>query len=138
MKPAKPAKPATRPDSITASIGREAENLACCYLQEQGLQLLERNYRCKQGEIDLVMRDTTSIVFVEVRYRRNHRFGSGAESVNLQKQTKLTATALHYLQSNKAAAKSPARFDVVSVTVASSPGSAAAIQWIKNAFNASF
>lgn len=83
------------------------------------------------------MRDTTSIVFVEVRYRRSSRFGSGAESVDRHKQAKLTATALHYLQSNKAAAKSPARFDVISVTVHDSPERTADIQWIRNAFDTS-
>ena len=125
------------------SIGQAAENLACRYLQDQGLHLIERNYRCKRGEIDLVMRDADSVVFVEVRYRRNHRFGSGAESVNRYKQAKLTATALHYLQSNKAAAKSPARFDVISITlqgmprdIQGAPGDTAEIQWIKNAFDA--
>lgn len=117
--------------------------MACRYLQAQGLHLLERNYRCKLGEIDLVMRDAGSMVFVEVRYRRNNRFGSGAESVNRHKQAKLIATALHYLQSNKAAAKSPARFDVISVSLQGiaehrqdSPGDTAGIQWIKNAFDA--
>jgi len=120
-----------------ASIGQAAEDLACRYLQDQGLHLIERNYRCKRGEIDLVMRDASSVVFVEVRYRRNHRFGSGAESVNRGKQAKLIATALHYLQSNKAAAKSPARFDVVSITLEGMPGHTAEIQWIKNAFDAS-
>lgn len=119
------------------AIGQAAEDLACRYLQGQGLHLIERNYRCKRGEIDLVMRDTSSVVFVEVRYRRNRRFGSGAESVDRHKQAKLTATALHYLQSNKAAAKSPARFDVVSVSVQGKSGDTAAIEWIKNAFDAS-
>ncbi len=120
-------------------MGREAEELACHHLQKHGLHLLERNYHCKRGEIDLVMRDASSIIFVEVRYRRNHHFGSGAESVDRHKQAKLTAAALHYLQSNTAAAKSPARFDVVSVTVNTVPGHAPAdIQWIQNAFDASF
>ncbi len=122
--------------SIGTSIGQAAEDLACRYLQDQGLHLIERNYRCKRGEIDLVMRDASSVVFVEVRYRRNNRFGSGAESVNRYKQAKLIATALHYLQSNKAAAKSPARFDVISVTLQGEVGHTTEIQWIKNAFDA--
>lgn len=124
-------------NTLGTAIGQAAEDLACRYLQDQGLHLIERNYRCKRGEIDLVMRDTSSVVFVEVRYRRNHRFGSGAESVDRHKQAKLTATALHYLQSNKAAAKSPARFDVVSVSVQGKSAHTAEIQWIKNAFDAS-
>lgn len=120
-----------------STIGQAAEDLACRYLQDQGLHLIERNYRCKRGEIDLVMRDANSVVFVEVRYRRNHRFGSGAESVDRHKQAKLIATALHYLQSNKAAAKSSARFDVVSVSVQGKSPQTPEIQWIKNAFDAS-
>ena len=124
-------------NTLGTAIGQAAEDLACRYLQDQGLHLIERNYRCKRGEIDLVMRDASSVVFVEVRYRRNHRFGSGAESVDRHKQAKLTATALHYLQSNKAAAKSPARFDVVSVSVQGKSGHTTAIEWIKNAFDAS-
>lgn len=117
--------------------GQEAEDLACRYLQERGLHLLERNYRCKRGEIDLVMRDTASIVFVEVRYRRSTRFGSGAESVDRHKQAKLTAAALHYIQANKTASRCPARFDVISITADPRQEQQAEIQWIKNAFDAS-
>ncbi len=113
--------------------GGEAEDLACRYLLERGLQLVERNYHCPCGEIDIVMRHAGSIVFVEVRYRRSARFGSGAESIDRRKQAKLTATALHYLQSHRAAAKCPARFDVISI----SPGAEHdEVLWIQNAFGA--
>ncbi|MEQ6340648.1 MAG: YraN family protein [Gammaproteobacteria bacterium] len=113
--------------------GGEAEDLACRYLLERGLQLVERNYHCPCGEIDLVMRHAGSLVFVEVRYRRSARFGSGAESIDRRKQAKLTATALHYLQSHRAAAKCPARFDVISI----SPGAQHdEVLWIQNAFGA--
>ncbi len=143
--PSLPLPPDSRTTPTGAGTGRAAEDLACRYLQDLGLHLLERNYSCKRGEIDLVMRDTSHIVFVEVRYRRNNRFGSGAESVNRYKQARLTATALHYLQSNKTAAKSPARFDVISITIKGMPGHRQTvlsehtfeIQWIKNAFEAS-
>ena len=63
----------------------------------QGLSLLTRNFRSRLGEIDLIMDDGQSLVFVEVRYRRGNAFGSGAESVNRRKQARITACAQHYL-----------------------------------------
>lgn len=113
--------------------GAEAEERACRYLQQQGLHLVERNYRCQRGEIDLIMRDGASMVFVEVRYRRSARFGSGAESIDRRKQAKLVAAASHYLQAHREAAKRPARFDVVSIAP---DGNGNEINWIRNAFEA--
>ena len=75
-----------------------AEDLACNYLSKQGLILVSRNYYCRLGEIDIIMRDKNYLVFVEVRYRNNSLFGCGAESVTLSKQTKLIKTAQFYLQ----------------------------------------
>lgn len=113
--------------------GQQAEDQACHYLQTQGLELLERNYRCMHGEIDLLMRHHKSIVFVEVRYRRNAGFGGGVESVDQRKRARLIATASHYLQQNRRAARSPCRFDVVAIA----PGAADdTIEWIQNAFEA--
>jgi len=113
----------------TATRGREAENRAWEYLRSRGLRLLQRNYRSRRGEIDLVLQDQDSLVFVEVRYRRESRFGTGAESVDRRKQSKLIACAQHYMQTNPAIARQPCRFDVVSVG-----GSGEAIEWIRNAF----
>lgn len=110
--------------------GDAAEELACQHLQRQGLTLIERNYRCRHGEIDLVMRDKESTVFVEVRYRNNSSFGGSAVSVDGRKQTKLIAAASHYLQHHPALAQRPARFDVVAIA----PG---ALEWIRDAFQAS-
>lgn len=107
--------------------GQEAEEHACRYLQQQGLQLIERNYRCRQGEIDLIMRDKQGTVFVEVRYRSNPNFGGGAESVDQRKQHKLIAAAAHYLQQHHTLAQQPARFDVIAIA----PG---ALEWIRDAF----
>lgn len=108
--------------------GLAAEQLACQYLQAQGLKLLERNYRCRFGEIDLIMQDGRDLVFVEVRFRRSQRFGGAALSVDAAKQAKLLATAQHYLQSK--APKRNARMDVVAVE------SGNRIDWIKNAIQA--
>lgn len=82
-------------------IGYAMENLACRYLQQQGLQLLLRNYRCKMGEIDFIMQDKQYIVFVEVRYRAQRGFGSSIETIDHYKQLKLIKTAEHYLMKNR-------------------------------------
>ena len=119
---------------LTQLTGKSAEEFAGHYLQRQGLSLVSQNYRCKYGEIDLIMRDKKTTVFVEVRYRKSEHFGSGAETVNYHKQRKLLATASHYLQNHPKAAKQPCRFDVVSLTANSSSGAEDyAVQWIANA-----
>ncbi|MGD2136847.1 MAG: YraN family protein [Gammaproteobacteria bacterium] len=111
--------------------GRDAETRALHFLQARGLRCVTRNYRCRRGEIDLVMQDADSLVFVEVRYRRQSRFGSAAESVDRRKQSKLVTCAQHYLQGSPETARQACRFDVVSV---SGPGFA--VEWIRNAFGA--
>ncbi|MDT8385415.1 MAG: YraN family protein [Gammaproteobacteria bacterium] len=117
--------------------GDEAEAAACHYLQSQGLHLIERNFLCKRGEIDLVMRQADTTVFVEVRYRQNSRYGSGAESVDWRKQAKLLATAEYYLQQHPRAAKGACRFDVVALSAQHpQPGTDWTIDWIENAFHA--
>lgn len=119
--------------SKTQQAGQNAEDLACKYLQHQGLRLVDRNYRCRLGEIDLIMQDKASIVFVEVRYRKSIGFGTGAESVTLSKQNKLIKTASYYLQQQKHNEKINCRFDVVSIT---GEEKMEQIDWIKNAFSA--
>ncbi len=117
--------PATPPDR--QQQGQAAEAQACRHLQQQGLELIERNYRCRQGEIDLIMRDKQSIVFVEVRYRSNTNFGGAAASVDQRKQAKLIGAASHYLQQHHALAQQPARFDVIAITPTT-------LEWIRDAF----
>ncbi len=111
----------------TITKGAWAEEQANQYLQAKGLQLITKNYRCKCGEIDLVMRQKDSIVFIEVRYRKNNLFGSATESIDRRKQSKLIAAAKHYLQSNKITARSPSRIDVIAITGQTQ------IEWIQNA-----
>jgi putative endonuclease len=117
-------------------LGKDAETRAWHYLQARGLRLVQRNYRCRRGEIDLVLQDKDSLVFVEVRYRRRPDFGSAAESVDRRKQSKLIACARHYLQTFPSAARQPCRFDVISI---SGDGDArrrsSGIEWIQNAFS---
>lgn len=109
--------------------GRLAEEIACRYLQAQGLRLIECNYRCRCGEIDLVMDDGDSLVFVEVRYRRNNHYGSGAETVDAHKQARIIRCAQYYLQRHPAAQGRPARFDVISLEAGKDP------HWITDAFS---
>lgn len=113
------------------NTGKDAEVRACRYLQAQGLRLVRKNYHTRRGEIDLVMQDKDSLVFVEVRYRRQAGFGSAAESVDRRKQLKLTACANHYLQTFPENARQPCRFDVVSIG-----DNMDNIEWIRNAFDA--
>lgn len=115
------------------ATGERAERLACRYLEQAGLVLLERNYRCPRGELDLVMDDAQTLVFVEVRFRRQPRFGSGAESVDPRKRARLIATAQHYLQRHPRRAAQPARFDVVAIALQNGQP---AIDWIQDAFRA--
>jgi len=110
--------------------GDLAEQTAARYLQGLGLKLLETNYRCRFGEIDLVMQDGKTVVFVEVRQRRNERFGGAAASIDLHKQGKLVRTAQHYLSSLSRAPQ--CRFDVVLM----SDTAGMDIEWLKNAFTA--
>lgn len=109
-------------------VGADKERLACDYLQRQGLALLTRNYRCRLGEIDLVMRERGTLVFVEVRFRTSDRFGSAAETVDTHKQRRLAAAAAQYLGQHPTTL--PCRFDVLAL------GGDGRIDWIKDAFYA--
>jgi putative endonuclease len=113
------------------SRGRWAEGLALDYLQDRGLKACTSNYRCRIGEIDLIMEDGKTIVFVEVRYRRRQDFGDGFETVDRRKRARVLSTASHYLQNTPGAAGRPCRFDVVSV---SGQGDDRRLHWIPNAF----
>lgn len=110
-------------------IGHEMENLACAYLQQQGLQLLLRNYRCRMGEIDFIMRERECIVFVEVKYRRQLQYGASVEMIHHAKQLKLIRTANYYLLKNRLALNQSARFDAVTID---GPSQKQKICWLKN------
>ena len=124
-------RPARRP--CAPEIGRRLEDAAHDYLRDQGLVPLERNYRCRLGEIDLVMRDGTVLVFVEVRYRRSARYGHAAESIVASKRRKVIMTAQHYLQARRKLRGLPARFDVVAIT---DGRDGPVFEWIRDAFQA--
>lgn len=109
--------------------GREAEDGALKYLQQHGLRCLARNFRSRYGEIDLVMEEGGTLVFVEVRYRAPSHFGTALESVDARKRARLKATAQWYLSSRRVDA--PARFDVIGVTPGI--GDVLSFVWIKDA-----
>ncbi len=113
--------------------GQAAEALARQFLEQRGLRLLAQNWRCRLGELDLVMLDSDTVVFVEVRYRRYSAWGGAAESVDARKREKLSRAAQHFLQQESRWAKHPCRFDVIAIT-ADSPAPAP-LNWIQNAFD---
>lgn len=116
-------------------IGSSAESAAEKYLKQQGLAPVTRNFRSQRGEIDLIMEDRDVLVFVEVRYRKQHRFGSGAESVTYHKQQKLILAAHYFLTQHKKYRNRNCRFDVLSITTDPQPeGHQLQFNWIKNAF----
>lgn len=114
--------------------GIDAESACCHYLQQQGLKLLTKNYHSRRGELDLVMQDNDTVVFVEVRYRKNDAFGGAVESITQSKQQKLRATAEQYLQQETSL--SNGRFDVVAMTkkIQNNHSDGYTFDWIKNAF----
>ncbi|WJW74831.1 YraN family protein [Thiohalobacter sp. IOR34] len=116
--------------------GRYAEDRALHYLQRHGLRLLARNFHCRGGEIDLIMQQGDSLIFVEVRYRSRSDYGSGLESVDRRKRERIRHCALHYLQRHPRLQERPMRFDVVAIAASDGPHEPARIDWIRNAFDA--
>lgn len=122
---------ANAPEGSTTVRGRRAEDLVLHHLQRQGLSLIARNYRCRVGEVDLVMEEAGVVVFVEVRSRASSAFVSPKETVDWRKQRRLARVAAWFLRSRRDLASRPVRFDVVSVT---EPNYRARLEWIRNAF----
>ena len=109
------------------SQGVKSEKQALVYLQEQGLLLICQNYYCRFGEIDLIMRDQDTLVFIEVRYRKNDDFGGALASIGKRKQNKIIKTAKHYLAQLE---NEPyCRFDAIAIDQQSKKP-----QWIQSAF----
>ncbi len=116
--------------SSRVAQGTAAEELARRYLETRGLTLVARNFRCRVGELDLIMRDGDQLVFVEVRSRRDSRFGTPAESVTRTKQQRLLRAAAVYLQRQRL--DLPCRFDVLAILHAESEPQ---MEWIRDAFH---
>jgi len=118
-----------RSDLSTQTSGAEAEALAEAFLLRQGLRVLERNWRVRGGEIDLICEDRGSLVFVEVRLRRRGDFGGAGASITATKRRRLILAARHYLAGKR---ERPCRFDAVLMDGLTD----ASIEWIRNAFEA--
>lgn len=117
------------------STGADIEKQAAHWLTQQGLTVISCNYSCRLGEIDLIMRDSEQLVFIEVRFRRQNSYGDGLESVNWRKQQKLLKTANHFLMTHAYYADTACRFDVLGVKPAPHDSDQLNWNWIKNAFN---
>ncbi len=114
------------------AVGVAAEQFAFDYLQVRGLSPVERNYRCRHGEIDLVMLDEGCLVFVEVRFRSRGAFAHAAVTVDRHKQSKLIRTAEMFLATRPRFSACAARFDVIGVDDRGPGGRT--IEWIRDAF----
>ncbi|HLS79899.1 MAG TPA: YraN family protein [Steroidobacter sp.] len=118
-------------DRARKDAGRRGEQLALDHLLAHGLQLIVRNYRCKAGEVDLVMLDRGVLALIEVRYRATSDFGGAAASVTWRKQQRLIRASQHLLMRRPDLSRYPARFDVVAITAGAHEPQ---IDWIKSAF----
>ena len=128
--PDEPIRPALR-----RHTGESLEGRAACFLADKGLILIERNYRCRLGEIDLIMQDGDYLVFVEVRYRTDDQFVNPIASINFRKQQKVLRTAQVYLQHHQLTDKVPCRIDVIGIT-RTNDSNALHYKWIRNAIQA--
>ena len=117
----------SRSKTTRQKAGRRGEDAALAHLQQQGLQLLERNFLCKGGEIDLIMQDGATLVFVEVRKRAHRDFGGAAASITSAKQRRLICAAQVYLQRYRL--PPPCRFDVVAIDGES-------LEWLRHVIDA--
>ena len=101
------------------------EEIASSYLQKHGIRIIEKNYRIKQGEVDLIGEDASHLIFFEVKYRKDKEFGEPWESVFVEKRKRIGKVALQYIYSRKV--KKQVRYDVISIC-------GDEISWFKNAF----
>ena len=93
--------------------GKDGEEKACNYLKSKKYKILEKNYRCLYGEIDIIAKYNNTLVIIEVKYRKSAKFGKGYEAVNYTKQQKIIKTLKYYI--NEKNVKMPVRFDVISI-----------------------
>ena len=94
-------------------IGTEKEKSAGAYLEKNGYEIIEYNFRCRQGEIDIIAKDGEYFCFIEVKYRTTNDYGSPFEAVDVRKQNQIRKVANYYLMKNKLSEWTPCRFDVI-------------------------
>lgn len=97
------------------SVGTDYEKLAGEYLKNRGYQIQEYNFRCRQGEIDIIAKKNRTLIFVEVKFRRTLAYGNPLEAVDFRKQQRICRTALFYNMMHKYSEAAPCRFDVIAV-----------------------
>lgn len=102
-------------ESNKRKLGAKVEQLVSEYLNTLGFTILEMNYRCKQGEIDIIAKDQEYYVFIEVKYRNNTKYGTPQEAVGSAKQRRICNAAQYYLYSHRLSEATPVRFDVAAV-----------------------
>jgi putative endonuclease len=115
-------------------FGEQGESIAVRYLKKKGYKILEKNYRTKLGEIDIIAKDKDTLVFVEVKSRRSWQFGNPKAAVTPAKQRKISKVALYYLKTNDRS-NAKARFDVVTITATRDKSQ---IEIVKNAFELAY
>jgi putative endonuclease len=118
-------------DTKKITTGKEGEKIAAAYLKKNGYRIIEINFRCSIGEIDIVAKEKDDLVFIEVKTRKSIRLGYPEQAVGIRKQKKMSQLALWYLQKRKIA-NTNARFDVVAVTLIPEKNE---VRLIKNAFD---
>lgn len=116
-----------KPQAKHLKLGSAAEDAAADFLQQKGLKLIARNFRCPYGEIDLIMQDGKTLVFIEVRLRNSNNFGGAAMSITQSKQQKLKRSAERYMQIH---GESACRFDAVLMQTIDT----GTLEWVHNAF----
>ena len=121
--------PSAAASSTNISRGAQAEQLAARFLQRHGLQLLQKNYRCRHGELDLILQHGDTLVFAEVRLRKNSGFGGAGASIDAAKQRRLIHAAQHYLATLPHIP--PCRFDAILLQAADGSD----IEWVRDAFD---
>lgn len=109
------------------TAGSHYESLVAAFLQKQGFEILERNFRCRSGEIDIIARDGRYLVFIEVKYRSSARAGTALEAINAKKAAQVRRVAAAYLYQKRYSESTPVRFDAAGVD-------GEKITYIKNAF----
>ncbi|MDO4965957.1 MAG: YraN family protein [Lachnospiraceae bacterium] len=107
--------------------GENYESIACEYLISKGLHVIERNFRCRIGEIDIILKDGDTYVFTEVKYRKTAKYGSPYEAVTKSKMKKISQVSLNYIKYKKLPINGSFRFDVISILDGD-------ITWYKDAF----
>jgi putative endonuclease len=117
---------------LPSLVGAQFEKNTESYLNKNGLRTICRNYRCRSGEIDLVMDDGEYIIFVEVRFRRSDNYGSPFESITASKQKRIIRAATHFLSTKARFQDRPCRFDAVGVSQGTRQ---VKYDWIKDAFS---